>query len=279
MEPKDKKVFYGIKNANFKFSVKDVDSSTRTVCCVLSTYNYLDFDNDVVLPGAASDSIKQRGVDSSAYDKIVHALFHDLTRLPGKFKVLDERNIDGMDCIYMESKLADTVDGNDTLKNYLAEIYNQHSIGYIATKYEWLSREAHGNSKKWETMTGNLINPADLEGKNYVRVISKLDLWEGSTVTFGANKLSPCLGMKSINKDAVMFEYFARIDRIEKALRTGTQSDEMMHNLSLQLLQLKQSLTEIFDEFKLKEEKPAEEIPIEEKSFDATEFAKLFITD
>lgn len=256
----EKKPFYGIKDGHLKFTVKDVDTSSRTVCAIANTCNYLDSDRDVLMSGCFDDSLKQRGVDSKAPDKIVHALFHDLTRLPGKIKTLEMRDVDGMDCLYMESKLTDTVDGNDTLKNYLAEIYNQHSIGFRYSKYDFINREAHGNSKQWEKLVAELINPDAAAEVGMICKVTKVDLWECSTVAFGANSLTPCIGMKSINKDAVMFEYFSRLDKLTTALKTGTQSDSMMHTLELQVMQLKQSFAEICEQFKLKSVKDIEDI-------------------
>lgn len=250
---KNKEKHYGVKdNGCIKFSIKDVSTSSRTVCAVLNTYNFLDSDLDVLMPGCAAGSIKERGVDSKAPDKVLHALFHDLTRLPGKIITLDERTIDGKDCLYMESKLTDTVDGTDTLKNYLAGIYNQHSIGYQYSKGEWVYKESHGNSKKWETLMASLINADAAKDLDYMYRVDEIKLYEGSTVAFGANSLTPTLGMKSQNKEAVLLDYLQRIDLLEKILKTGTQSDDMMYRFELQILQLKQAFTELFDQFKIK---------------------------
>ncbi len=268
MELKTKNPYYGVKNNGLiKMSVKDVDTVSRTVCMVLNTYNFLDSDNDVLMPGCAARSIKARGVDSKSPDKVLHALFHDLTKLPGKVVTLDEREIDGAEVLYMESKLTDTTIGTDTLKNYVAGIYNQHSIGFEYQKGERVMREAHGNSKKWDSLIENIINPGDAEGKDSIYRIDEIKLYEGSTVAFGANALTPTLGMKSESKDAVMLDYISRIDLLEKTLKSGTQSDDMMYRIELQLLQMKQALTEIFEQFQVKSLKTEEIVQEEKPSF------------
>lgn len=244
---------YAVKdNGQLTMSVKDVSTSSRVVCAVLNTYNYLDSDNDVLMPGCCAKSIKERGVDSKAPNKILHALFHDTTRLPGKIQVLDERTIDGKEVLYMESKLSDTTEGNDTLKNYLAGIYNQHSIGFQYTKGQWVQRDAHGNSKQWDKLMESLINPEDAKDLDGIFRVEEIKLFEGSTVAFGANAATPTLGIKSHNKDAVMLDYMSRIDLLEKTLRDGTQSDEMMYRIELQVRQLKQAMVELFDQFQIK---------------------------
>ena len=93
--------------------VKDVDMTKRVVTGYFNSFNYFDSDADVILPGAFKKSIKERGVESQATAKIKHALFHDLTRLPGKLMKLEEDETG----LYFETKMSNTTDGNDTLIN------------------------------------------------------------------------------------------------------------------------------------------------------------------
>jgi hypothetical protein len=251
-ELKNKKPYYAIKDCgHLKMTIKDVDTSSRTVCMVLNTYNYFDSQMDILMPGCAAKSIAEKGVGSSAPDKIQHALFHDLTQLPGKFKVLDERKVDGMDCIYAESKLADTTIGNDTMKNYLAEIYNQHSIGLRYVNAGWVGKDA----TEWESIMKYCINRDEAESNGQAFIVKEIKLFEGSTVAFGANALTPCLGMKSGNKDAILYDCISKIDKLNQTLKSGTQSDSMMGLFELQILQLKQVITDVFDQLTPKSDK------------------------
>jgi HK97 family phage prohead protease len=244
---KDKKnIAYQVKTCGqIKAAIKDVSTSGRIVTGFYNTYNFLDSDNDILLPGAAKKSIKERGPESDATAKVKHALNHNLTTLPGKILTLKETEIDGVSGIYFETRMSDTTLGNDTLKNYLEGIYDNHSIGFQYKQIEMIERGA----TSWGKVTENLINPDALEGKDYIFAIKEIVLFEGSTVAFGANSLTPFLGVKSGNKDSFALAMHSRIDQLGKTLKSGTQSDEMMNTLELQMLQLKQMVTELTDNF------------------------------
>jgi phage head maturation protease len=241
---------FAVKQCDLKASIQDVDLASRMVTGFYNTYNFLDYDGDVLLPGCAKRSIKNNGPKSSAVAKIKHALNHDLTELPGKILVLDERtiNIKGVgpvDGIYFETLMADTECGNDTLKNYQAEIYDNHSIGfrYIMDKLTMIERESKA---AWDRVVGQLINPEAADERVYLWTVGEIKLFEGSTVAFGANSLTPFLGMgKSMSKESVMFDIQTRIGKLENALKCGTQTDDTMMSFEIQTLQLKQMIEDI----------------------------------
>jgi HK97 family phage prohead protease len=235
---------YSVKPCgSIQAAIKDVDTETRTVTGFFNTFHFLDSDRDVLLPGAAKKSIKERGPKSQAVAKIKHAMDHDLTRLPGKIVTLEEREIDGIKGIYFETRMADTTLGNDTLKNYLEKIYDNHSIGFQYLQMEMVERDAKG----WDKLVGQLINPEEAEKVNIMWAVKEIALFEGSTVAFGANQLTPFLGVKSGNKEALKLALFDRMEKLTKALRNGTQSDETMETFELQVLQMKQMLDEIVE--------------------------------
>lgn len=249
---KSKKSFYSIKpNYNLTAEIKDVDSKSRTVSGVFNTFNYLDSANDVLLPGCCNKSITERGPMSAAIAKIVQAKNHDLTKIPGKIKVLDEREINysgrNLKCLYFETVMGTSTLGSDELKDYSEGIIQNHSIGFQYDEGNFLRREAHGNSKEandWKAMQDSLINPDQLEATDYVFAVSKIKLFEGSSVAIGANTLTPNLGMKSKNgseaKAAYELMLVNRIDKLQRVLKNGTQSDERMVLFDLELNQLKQ---------------------------------------
>ena len=191
---------------------------------------------------------------------------HDLTTLPGKIITLEEKVMDGILGLYFETKMADTTLGNDTLKNYLAGIYDNHSIGYRAIDWQCVERV---NEKAWNKVVESLVNPKAAEGKSYLYLLKEIQLWEGSTVAFGCNELTPFLGMKSNNPEVFKLNVMNKIIALEKTLNKGTQSDEMMELINIQAMQLKQVFNDIF-----------EMIPVEKKenpnSFDTSEFIKNF---
>lgn len=224
-----------------KGAIKDVDSQKRIVTGFFNTSNFFDSDNDIMLPGAAKKSIAERGVNSSSTAKIKHALNHDLTKLPGKLITLDERTIDGVSGIYFESKMADTTLGDDTLKNYLTGIYDNHSIGFQYLNYEFVEN----GSEQWKELIDTVLNPADMAKEETAVLIKEIKLYEGSTVAFGANSLTPFLGLKGVNVEAVKADLFRRLNLLTHTVKNGDQSDDMIYTLSLQVKQLQQIIQEI----------------------------------
>jgi len=232
--------FYQVKSENPELTVKDVDMTKRIVTGFYNTAYYFDKDYDVLLPGAAKKSILERGPKSNTSPKIKHALFHDLTRLPAKILVAEEKTIDNITGIYFEAKMLNTMDGNDTLIKYQEEVYDNHSIGFNYKQLEYME----DGSDDWSRMLDLLINPEDAEKVGYLWAVKEIDWFEGSTVPFGSNSLTPYLGSKSTDINIVRIKLFERIDLLQKQLRTGTVSDDSMKTFELQILQIKQMINE-----------------------------------
>jgi hypothetical protein len=121
----------------------------------------------------------------------MHLWQHNPNEPIGKPSVLKEDTYG----LYFETKLADTSRGKDTLKLYEAGVINEHSIGFNTVKKE--SKSDH-------------------------TALLELKLWEGSTVTWGANDLTRVTGMKSLNKEGV----FSLRENLYKAIKSGTYTDE-----------------------------------------------------
>lgn len=224
-------------------TVKDVDLSKRIVTGFFNSFNYIDSDGDVLLKGSAKKTIADKGPSSNAIAKIKHALNHDLTQLVGKIQVLEERTIGDITGIYFETKISDTTIGNDTLINYQEEVYDNHSIGFIYKDIEYIEKD----SDNWDLFYNNIKNKEDV--KDYFWIVKEINLFEGSTVAFGANSLTPFLGVKSKNKDAMIIAFNEKINKLEKSLKSGNQSDDMMKTFELQILQIKQMISEMFETF------------------------------
>lgn len=237
--------FYDVKSniTDAKFAIKDVDMGSRIVTGFYNAYNFLDHASDVLLDGVCKRSIRERGPKAQSVPKIKHALHHDLTQLPGKILTLEEKEVDGISGLYFETEMMDTTLGNDTLKNYIGEVYDNHSIGYRVVDYKFIERI---NEKAWNDAVSKLINPKAADGLQYMYLIKEIQLWEGSTVSFGCNELTPFLGMKSEKPEVFILNVMNRILAIEKTLKSGTQSDDMMSTLELQLMQMKQVFHDIF---------------------------------
>jgi len=220
-------------------SYKEIDEGNRTVKAIVNTYNYYDFDYDVLRMGAAKQSIEQRGSNTSANDKILHALFHDLTRLPGKSMNEVETVIDGKQVLYAESKLSETIDGEDTLTKYIDNIYNQHSIGFKYIQIEYIEKEGEG----WNKFINSLINPEDADKIGFGWDVKEFNWYEWSTVPFGANKLTPALGVKTTNKTVLIDNIYLKLQSlVDKANRYEVKDKR---KFELQYAQLKQMILEL----------------------------------
>ena len=235
-----KSAHYSVKSADA--NIIDVSTSSRIVTGFFNSYNFFDSDKDVLIMGAAKKSIDERGVNSNAVAKIKHALNHDLTTLVGKLQVLEETTKNGITGIYFESKIANTTLGNDTLINYKEGIYDNHSIGF---KYNQLSLiESEKNPVAWNEVVSKLLNPEEAEKYGYLYLVKEINLFEGSTVAFGANSLTPFLGVKSGSKESMTLALVSKLNQLEYTVKNGMQSDEMLSTFELQIKQFKQILKE-----------------------------------
>lgn len=194
---------YSIKS--IPVNIKDLSVSDRTVTGYFAAFGSVDYDEDAFSPGAFDKTIAEWGPDGR--NKIVHLYQHD-TRMPlAKPKVLKADDYG----VYFESQFATTSFGNDALKLYEAGVINEHSVGFQIMR----------------------ADPVTRDGRTY-QDIKEVRMWEGSTVTFGANENTPFMGMKSLTKDQIT----DRIDKLTKAVRNGTFTDETFHLLEIQLAQL-----------------------------------------
>ena len=227
--------------------VKELDTTNRTVKLVANTFNFFDYDCDILLKGCANRSIQHRGAKSSAVDKIVHLLHHDYQRPVGKSMLESEEEIDGKSVIYCESFLPETADGEDTLINYQAGIYNQHSIGLKYIDLEYIER----NTQAWDKALAFVLNPDDMNNVGYAWLVKEIALREYSTVVFGANKLTPFLGTKSENKIEIADVISKKLSILAlKATRAEIKNKDLFN---IEVLQLQQMILELANMSSLKE--------------------------
>jgi hypothetical protein len=77
-------------------------------------------------------------------------------------------------------------------------------------------------------------------------MVNEIRMYEWSPVSFGANELTPYLGVKTGNKEGYILKIHNRLDLLEKQLRSGKQSDYAMLDYELEIKQLKQIISELF---------------------------------
>ncbi len=190
--------------------LKDVDLKTRTVAGYFSIFDQVDTDNDIILPGAYAKSIRERG--PMGKNRIYHLWMHWTDSILSKPKELKEDNTG----LFFVSEFApedkQTNLQKDVLRLYDQGLLTEHSVGFQIEQSE--NRE------------------------DGVRLIKEIKLWEGSTVTWGAQELARTTEVKSMDKPVLM----DRLDRLIKALHEGYFTDETYQALEYEMTIIKQSL-------------------------------------
>ena len=233
--------FYKVKD-NYKTVTKNVDMAKRVVQSVPNTYLFFDNDCDVLMPGCAAKTINENGPDSTGNAKIKNVKDHVISDRIGKPLILDEREVDNRKVMYGESRMLNTTLGDDTLIEYQEGVIDQHSIGFQYVNLELVTAD----DDMWSKYLALIINPKDAEACGYMFLVNEIKMYEWSPVSFGANELSPYLGVKSGNKEGYILKIHNRFDLLEKQLRSGKQSDLAMLDYELEIKQLKQIIGELF---------------------------------
>lgn len=152
-------------------SAVSVDEESNKIFGYLAGFGNVDSDGDLIIKGAFSKSIDERGPESSTARKIAFLYMHDMKIPVGKFTKLQEKD----QGLYYEANLDLVPFVTDTVKPQLKSgTLNQHSIGfnYVYDKMQY-----------------------DEEKDCFV--CKEIDLFEGSIVTLGANENTPFGGFKS----------------------------------------------------------------------------------
>ena len=199
-------------------SIKDVDTVQGIVTGYFSIFGNKDSDGDIVLPGAYRKTLKENGPNSEK-PRILHLYMHDPYKPLAKPHVLKEDKTG----LYFESKISDTALGKDVLQLYLDKVLTEHSIGYQIVKWEVDEREE----------TQKLV---------------ELKLWEGSTVSWGANMDALVSTVKTEGKDSHSWEILIkRLDALQSAVN-GSYTDETARQLEIYFNQLKQLAVSLLTE-------------------------------
>ena len=187
-------------------TVADVDTQARKVKAVWSRMSNVDLDGDIIMPGAFTKTIAECGPrgKNQIWSLIDHKAM--MGCVIGKPTELYEEG----DMLIAVTPILDTEVGEDILKMYQAGLINQHSIGFATIKSDWQDQE------------------------QTIRQIKEVKLYEGSAVLWGANPMTPTLG---ITKD---FKH--RLENLEHALNTGTFTDKTASRLEIEIQQLKSAL-------------------------------------
>ena len=193
-------------------AVKDVDVKQGIITGYFSIFGNKDSDGDIIMPGAFTKTLQENG-PLSQRPRILHLLQHD-TNLPlSKPHILNE-DTKG---VYFESKLSHTSYGRDTLKLYEDGVLTEHSIGYKVIKNE------------------------PKEDANY---LYELKLWEGSTVSWGANMEALVTSVKTESKEVIYDKLIKKLDALLSAVK-GNYTDDTIIQLEIQIKQIQQIIASL----------------------------------
>jgi len=190
--------------------VTDVDVKTRTISGYFSMFGNKDSDGDIIIPGAYAKTLQEWG--PTGKNRIMHLWMHKTDKVLSKPRELDEdgRGLKFTSQFPIEEDKQTTLQ-SDVIKLYDQGILTEHSVGFeIIQKLQ----------------------------KDDTRHLTELRLWEGSTVTWGANEMAKVTEVKSEQKP----ELIDRMSRLIKAIRDGKFSDETFYMLEYELTIIKSQI-------------------------------------
>lgn len=198
---------------------KDLDASKRIVTGYFAAFNMKDSDGDIIQKGAFTKTIQERGPDGAK--RIRYLQDHDKFKSVGVLKVLKEDNYG----LYYEGKVGTHTAGEDFLKMVQEEIISEHSFGYRVVKEQQKS------------------------DANYLQ---ELMMFEGSGLQIdAANPFTPITGIKSKEDILALFQ------TLEKALKSGTYTDECFKEI---IIPKYESIKSILPTFEQKATEPNAEV-------------------
>jgi HK97 family phage prohead protease len=202
---------YSIKGA---FQLKDMDLGAREVAMYVSDFDTIDSDNDMIVRGAFSKSLAERGPQSGSNRQIAFLRHHDWQKqigLPIKMEEDDKG-------LFVVAKLGNSTDGKDAMEDYKDGIIREHSIGfkYISDKIEFIEDSGMAAGGFWK--------------------VSELALWEFSAVTFGANQYTGVVDVaKGQERQDMALKLNNEIQVITKSILNGKGTDDRQYSLEMRL--------------------------------------------
>lgn len=204
-----------LKAIHIPAEIKDMDIKQGIVTGYAASFGTLDSDNDIIMPGAFTKTIKDQGPES-VQPRIKHLLNHNTSQPLGSPNVLKE-DAKGL---YYESKIGTHALGVDFLKMVQSGLITEHSIGFATVKK-------------------SVVNP-DADWKDQKTQLHELKLWEFSSLTaWGANQNTPLTGAKNLKSVE------ERMDNLIKAIRNGSFTDSTFLFLEDELLFLQKAYKDI----------------------------------
>jgi HK97 family phage prohead protease len=201
-------------------AVTDVDQLKGIVTGYFSIFGNKDADGDIIAPKAYRKTLKENGPESGK-PRILHLFQHDPYKVLAKPTVLKEDSKG----LYFESTISQTALGKDVLQLYFDKVLTEHSIGYQIVKSE-------------------------RDEKQNANILTELKLWEGSTVSWGANMEAVVESVKDGNPDKESIDWLLKkMDALEAAVK-GTYTDDTARQLEISLKQIQEAIITLVRKFK-----------------------------
>jgi HK97 family phage prohead protease len=197
--------------------VEDVDKESRKVKAVWARMSNVDLDNDIISPAAFTKTINERGPQGK---NLIWSLVDHKTSMKYALGKPKELYVEG-DALIAVTEVIETEMGEDMLKLYEAGLINQHSIGFSTIKSE-------------------------MDNSTGIRTITELMLYEGSAVLWAANPETPTISIyKGMDPEVVKETLNGRLEKLIKAFKHGTFTDETFSLLEIEIKQIQTAINEI----------------------------------
>jgi HK97 family phage prohead protease len=197
--------------------LEDMDIRSRNVKTVWAMCGNVDLDNDVIVPEAFSRTITARGPKGK---NLIWSLVDHKSSMKYALGKPKELYVEG-NALIAVTEIIETEMGEDMLKLYEANLINQHSIGFSTIKSE-------------------------MDNSTGIRTIKELMLYEGSAVLWAANPETPTLAMyKGMEQAEVQETLNGRLEKLLKAFKHGTFTDETFSLLEIEIKQIQTAISEL----------------------------------
>ena len=206
-------------------SIKDIDTAGRRVKIMLSKFNNVDSDGDIIVKGAFTKSILERGSESQSNRKIKFLRYHDFEHQIGTFKKLEET----ADGLIAYGELSRSTKGNDAFLDYQDGVITEHSIGF------------------------QTINDKIEVRQDGTQILKEVILWEGSAVTFGANSETPLFSVSKGNSEDYLAKLNKKMNGLTNALKNGKGTDERLEAIEMNIRVCQTKYNDVINSLRIKE--------------------------
>lgn len=205
-----------------KDAVINVDEAAGIIEGYFSVFGNKDSDKDIIRPGFFTKTLQEN------HSRIKHLYQHDswkpLSGTKNGNLILTQDNYG----LRYKSTVSKTSYGRDVIRLHLDGVIDENSIGFQTTQSK--------------------------DHDDYRELIEGI-MWEGSSVTWGANDKALNISAKSLNKD----ELFVKMNTITKAIRNGKyENEDLFDSLEIYLKQLQTIINELSTKAAAEAPKPDE---------------------